>query len=61
MLLCCIPDKADNLRVRLRSAGICLTDDSGWVVGFGIEVKRLVVRFSVWSVRQVECDIEVIN
>ena len=37
--------------------GICLM-----TVGVGYDVKRLVIRFSVWleeSVRQVECNIEV--
>ena len=41
-----------------------LFDDSGWVVRFCVDVKRLVVRFSVWleeSFRQVECDIEVVK
>ena len=42
----------------------CLFDDNGWVVRFCVDVKRLVVLFSVWleeTARQVECDIEVVH
>ena len=40
-----------------------LFDDSGWVVRFCVDVKRLVVLFSVRdeTARQVECDIEVVD
>ena len=41
-----------------------LFDDSEWVVRFCVDVKRLVVLFSVWleeTARQVECDIEVVD
>ena len=34
------------------------------MVGFRVDVKQLIIRFSVWLeefVHQVECDIEVIN
>ena len=35
-----------------------------WVVGFCVDVQRLVVWFSVWleeSICQVDCDIEVVK
>ena len=43
---------------------VYLFDDSGWVVRFCVDVKRLVVLFSVRleeTARQVECDIEVVD
>ena len=52
-----LDDKADNLRLMV--TGNCLM-----TVGVGYDVKRLVIRFSVWleeSVRQVECNIEVVK
>ena len=52
-----LDDKADNLGLMV--TGICLMP-----VGVGYDVKRLVIRFSVWleeSVRQVECNIEVVK
>ena len=55
-----LDDKADNLRFRMAAR----INDSRWVVGFRVDVERLVVRFSVWleeTVCQVECDIEVTN
>ena len=39
-------------------------DESGWVVRFCVDVKRLVVRFSVRleeTARQVECDIDLVD
>ena len=41
-----------------------LFNDSGWVVRFCVDVKRLVVLFSIRgeeTARQVECDIEVVD
>ena len=41
-----------------------LLNDSRWVVGFHVDVERLVAWFSVWleeTICQVECDIEVID
>ena len=57
-----LDDNADNLR--LVAAGICLITVVGWVVRFCVDVKRLcrsVFCMDGASVRQVECDIEVVN
>ena len=60
-----LDDKADNLR--LMAPGICLMTVGEWldfVLVFCVDEKWRVVLFSVLleeSVRQVECDIEVVN